>query len=260
MRLELLPISLLKSCPFFWACPLVQEEAIPDRKLKYFSSKNPATSACFWRFLGSTGSTRNGAGAGAEPGPTSRARRAESEPMGGSPPHLHNSLPYYTLLPSSAPYVPRSLLTLLVSGKKQGRPGRSPGHLRDPKSGPAAGPEEQWSGKLVKRFFSPAYSSISAGLAQDRQEDKQTIRKVLIRRLSFSHFPTVSNLQSPDLSKLRSIRAQCRSIYQDDEACLAIGLVDTHMHCTVHTTTQATQTQSKEEQQIKCICCNRFKH
>ena len=60
MRLELLPISLLKSCPFFWACPLVQEEAIPDRKLKYFSSKNPATSACFWRFLGSTGRTRNG--------------------------------------------------------------------------------------------------------------------------------------------------------------------------------------------------------
>ena len=116
--------------------------------------------------------------------------------MGGSPPHLHNSLPYYTLLPSSAPYVPRSLLTLLVSGKKQGRPGRSPGHLRDPKSGPAAGPEEQWSGKLVKRFFSPAYSSISAGLAQDRQEDKQTIRKVLIRRLSFSHFPTVSDLDT----------------------------------------------------------------
>lgn len=31
-----------------------------DRKLKYFSSKNPVTSACFWRFLGSTGGTRNG--------------------------------------------------------------------------------------------------------------------------------------------------------------------------------------------------------
>ena len=45
--------------PFFRG-PLVQEEAIPDRKLKYFSSKNPATSACFWRFLGSTGRTRNG--------------------------------------------------------------------------------------------------------------------------------------------------------------------------------------------------------
>ena len=182
--------------------------------------------------------------------------------MGSSPPHLHNSLPYYTLLPSSAPYVPRSLLTLLVSGKKQGRPGRSPGHLRDPKSGPAAaaaGRRSSGPGNWLKGSFL-RHILLSAGLAQDRQEDKQTIRKVLIRRLSFSHFPTVSDLETPDQGKLRSIRAQCRSIYQDDEACLAIGLVDTHMHCTVHTTTQATQTRSKEEQQIKCICCNRFKH
>ena len=151
MRLELLPISLLKSCPFFWACPLVQEEAIPDRKLKYFSSKNPATSACFWRFLGSTGSTRNGAGAGC------RARSYESRPPSGvrangkQPASSPPSLPYYTLLPSSAPYVPRSLLTLLVSGKKQGRPGRSPGHLRDPKSGPAA-PAPGRGGAVVREI------------------------------------------------------------------------------------------------------------
>ena len=118
----------------------------------------------------------------------------------------------------------------------------------------SSGPGNWLKGSFLRHIL------LSAGLAQDRQEDKQTIRKVLIRRLSFSHFPTVSDLETPDQGKLRSIRAQCRSIYQDDEACLAIGLVDTHMQCTVHTTTQATQTQSKEEQQIKCICCNRFKH
>ena len=114
--------------------------------------------------------------------------------MGSSPPHLHNSLPYYTLLPSSAPYV----LTLLVSGKKQGRPGRSPGHLRDPKSGPAApaaGRRSSGPGNWLKGSFL-RHILLSAGLAQDRQEDKQTIRKVLIRRLSFSHFPTVSEPQT----------------------------------------------------------------
>ena len=137
MRLELLPISLSKSCPFFWACPLVQEEAIPDRKLKYFSSKNPATSACFWRFLGSTGSTRNGArvcwGRSQDPAPGLRSRSAgrrsvQWKSLRLHPPSLHPSL---SAVPPEKP-------SLLVSGKKQGRPGRSPGHLRDPKSGPAA--------------------------------------------------------------------------------------------------------------------------
>ena len=117
--------------------------------------------------------------------------------------------------------------------------------------------EEQWSGKLVKRFFSPAYSSIcwpGTGPTR-RQADNQESSYPPLVILTFSN-----SLRTPDQGKLRSIRAQCRSIYQDDEACLAIGVVDTHMHCTVHTTTQTTQTQSKEEQQIKCSCCNRFKH
>ena len=149
MRLELLPISLLKSCPFFWACPLVQEEAIPDRKLKYFSSKNPATSACFWRFLGSTGSTRNGAGAGAEPGPTSRARRAESEPMGSSPTHLHNSLPYYTLLPSSpGPVRPEKPPHSPRLWEKAGKAGKEP----RPSAGPKKWPSSRTGGAVVREI------------------------------------------------------------------------------------------------------------
>ena len=128
MRLELLPISLLKSCPFFWACPLVQEEAIPDRKLKYFSSKNPATSACFWRFLGSTGSTRNGAGAGC------RARSYESRPPSGVrangkqpatspqlPPLLHPSSLVRPVRPEKPPHSPR--LWEKAAGKEPGHPG-----------------------------------------------------------------------------------------------------------------------------------------
>ena len=264
MRLELLPISLLKSCPFFWACPLVQEEAIPDRKLKYFSSKNPATSACFWRFLGSTGSTRNGAGAGC------RARSYESRPPSGVrangkqpatspqlPPLLHPSSLVRPVRPEKPPHSPRLWEKAGKAGKEprpSAGPKKWPSSSRSSRTGRSSGPGNWLKGSFLRHIL------LSAGLAQDRQEDKQTIRKVLIRRLSFSHFPTVSDLQSPDQGKLRSIRAQCRSIYQDDEACLAIGLVDTHMHCTVHTTTQATQTQSKEEQQIKCICCNRSKH
>ena len=125
MGLELLPISLLKSCPFFWACPLVQEEAIPDRKLKYFSSKNPATSACFWRFLGSTGSTRNGArvcwGRSQDPAPGLRSRSAGRRSVQWKSVRL--TLPP---LPFPARRTSRealTLLTLLVSGKKQ--PGRS---------------------------------------------------------------------------------------------------------------------------------------
>ena len=163
MRLELLPISLLKSCPFFWACPLVQEEAIPDRKLKYFSSKNPATSACFWRFLGSTGSTRNGAGAGC------RARSYESRPPSGVrangkqpatspqlPPLLHPSSLVRPVRPEKPPHSPRLW-------EKAGKAGKEPRPSAGPKKWPSSTSsrtEEQWSGKLVKRFFSPAYSSI----------------------------------------------------------------------------------------------------
>ena len=98
--------------------------------------------------------------------------------------------------------------------------------------GRSSGPGNWLKGSFLRHIL------LSAGLAQDRQEDKQTIRKVLIRRLSFSHFPTVSDLETPDQGKLRSIRAQCRSIYQDDEACLAIGVVDI---CTVLFTPQRRQ-------------------
>ena len=138
MRLELLPISLLKSCPFFWACPLVQEEAIPDRKLKYFSSKNPATSACFWRFLGSTGSTRNGAGAGC------RARSYESRPPSGVrangkqpatspqlPPLLHPSSLVRPVRPEKPPHSPRLW-------EKAGKAGKEPRPSAGPKKWPSS--------------------------------------------------------------------------------------------------------------------------
>ena len=164
MRLELLPISLLKSCPFFWACPLVQEEAIPDRKLKYFSSKNPATSACFWRFLGSTGSTRNGAGAGC------RARSYESRPPSGVrangkqpatspqlPPLLHPSI-----VPRPRTSREASSLSSSLGKSREGREGAQAicGTQKVAQQHQQQDGEEQWSGKLVKRFFSPAYSSI----------------------------------------------------------------------------------------------------
>ena len=63
-----------------------------------------------------------------------------------------------TLPPSTLPcppYLPRSPLS---SSLGKSRAGKEPRPSRDPKSGPAG--LEQWSGKLVKRFFSPAYSPI----------------------------------------------------------------------------------------------------
>ena len=67
------------------------------------------------------------------------------------------------------PEKPSSLSSSL--GKSPARPSR------DRKSGPAAG-HEQWSGKLVKRFFSPAYSFYLArsvtgwcGKKADRQSE-----------------------------------------------------------------------------------------
>ena len=195
-----------------------------------------------------------------------RARSYESRPPSGVranerqpatspqlPPLLHPSSLVRPVRPEKPPHSP-GLWEKAGKAGKEPRPSAGPKKWPSSRTGRSSGPGNWLKGSFLRHIL------LSAGLAQDRQEDKQTIRKVLIHRLSFSHFPTVSDLQSPDQGKLRSIRAQCRSIYQDDEACLAIGLVDTHMHCTVHTTTQATQTQSKEEQQIKCICCNRFKH
>ena len=56
--------------------------------------------------------------------------------------------------------------------------------------GRSSGPGNWLKGSFLRHIL------LSAGLAQDGREDKQTIRKVLIRRLSFSHFPTVSDLQT----------------------------------------------------------------
>ena len=64
-----------------------------------------------------------------------------------NPPSLHPSL---SAVPPEKPSLSSSL------GKS--RAGKEPRPSRDPKSGPAG--LEQWSGKLVKRFFSPAYSPI----------------------------------------------------------------------------------------------------
>ena len=152
MRLELLPISLLKSCPFFWACPLVQEEAIPDRKLKYFSSKNPATSACFWRFLGSTGSTRNGAGAGC------RARSYESRPPSGVrangkqpasspqlPPLLHPSSLVRPVRPEKPPHSPRLW-------EKAGKAGKEPRPSAGPKKWPSSTSSSRTGGAVVREI------------------------------------------------------------------------------------------------------------
>ena len=162
--------------PFFRG-PLVQEEAIPDRKLKYFSSKNPATSACFWRFLGSTGRTRNGGRVCW--GRSQRPVLGPAAPGGGL---SNGNLSASTLPPSTLPcppYLPRSPLS---SSLGKSRAGKEPRPSRDPKSGPAG--LEQWSGKLVKRFFSPAYSPICwwppacpvtgwAGQKARRQTDNQ---------------------------------------------------------------------------------------
>ena len=185
MRLELLPISLSKSCPFFWACPLVQEEAIPDRKLKYFSSKNPATSACFWRFLGSTGRTRNGGrvcwGRSRRPvlGPAAPGGGLANGKVSASNPPSQN--PSLSAVP---PEKPSSLSSSL--GKSPARPSR------DPKSGPAG--HEQWSGKFVKSFFSPAYSFYLAqpvtgwcGKKADRQSESSYLLLIIE---SFSNLST----------------------------------------------------------------------
>ena len=173
--------------------------------------------------------------------------------MGSSPPLVHPPSP---TTPFPCPPRTSREASSLSSSLGKSREGRE-GAQAICGTQKVAQQQEQWSGKLVKRFFSPAYSSIcwpGTGPTR-RQADNQESSYPPLVILTFSN-----SLRTPDQGKLRSIRAQCRSIYQDDEACLAIGVVDTHMHCTVHTTTQTTQTQSKEEQHIKCICCNRFKH
>ena len=141
--------------PFFRG-PLVQEEAIPDRKLKYFSSKNPATSACFWRFLGSTGRTRNGGRVCW--GRSQRPVLGPAAPGGGL---SNGNLSASTLPPSTLPcppYLPRSPHSPRL-WEKAGL-GRSPGHPGTQKVA-----QQGWSsgpGNWLKGSFLP-HILLSAG-------------------------------------------------------------------------------------------------
>ena len=168
-----------------------------------------------------------------------------SPPLVHPPPLLHPSH-VRPVRPEKPPHSPRLW-------EKAGKAGKEPRPSAGPKKWPSSssrssGPENWLKGSFLRHIL------LSAGLAQDRQEDKQTIRKVLIRRLSFSHFPTVSEPQTR---------------VNSDPSEPSVGLFIKMMRLawqlgwwthTVHTTTETTQTQSKEEQQIKCNCCNRFKH
>ena len=148
--------------------------------------------------------------------------------MGSSPPLVHPPSPT-----TPFPCPPRtsreaSSLSSSLGKSREGREGAQ-AICGTQKVAQQQQQQEQWSGKLVKRFFSPAYSSIcwpGTGPTR-RQADNQESSYPPLVILTFSN-----SLRTPDQGKLRSIRAQCRSIYQDDEACLAIGVVDTH--CSHH--------------------------
>ena len=69
--------------------------------------------------------------------------------MENCPPNPPSQNPSLSAVPPEKP-------SLLSSTLGKSWAGKEPRPSRDPKSGPAG--LEQWSGKLVKRFFSPAYS------------------------------------------------------------------------------------------------------
>ena len=114
--------------------------------------------------------------------------------MGSSPPLVHPPPllhPYHVrpVRPEKPPHSPRLWEKAGKAGKEP-RPSAGPKKWPSSSSSRSSGPGNWLKGSFLRHIL------LSAGLAQDRQEDKQTIRKVLIRRLSFSHFPTVSEPQT----------------------------------------------------------------
>ena len=153
----LLPITLPPRPPFL-SGPSRSRRGDPRSKTEVFQFQKPSDFSLFLAVsrLNWTHKKRWSGLLGPVAAPGLRTRSAERRFVQWKTVRLTlppRTLPCPPYLPRSPPHSPR--LWEKAAGKE-------PRPSRDPKSGPAG--LEQWSGKLVKRFFSPAYSFYLARL------------------------------------------------------------------------------------------------